>query len=155
MYAFFFPQVRTFPYLPVQRDDRGDSRETWAVSYEARVPFDVLVSLHNHMPKSDIVLGDFGCVALRVKGLYKATVKWQNDISSCTSLSLRGTKRRLKTASDDTDTAPENSEAFAKVEVEKIELLSKDPILSKVSTPRTKRKSSDGIHCVATGDHAS
>lgn len=79
------------------------------------------------MPQSDLVLGDFACITLRVKELYAAAHKWNDDISNFTKLSLRGGKRREST--DDPD-------ASATVDLEMVTELSNSPILSKVCTHR-------------------
>lgn len=90
----------------------------------SRIPWEVLVSLHERLPSSEERVGDFALLALRVKELFEAAKSWQDEISVYTMLSNRGGKRR---AADQ-----EDSEQSQKVEMDRMKQLAKSPILSKV-----------------------
>jgi hypothetical protein len=128
--------VRTFPYPVLHSDDVELSLRGGENDEDKRVPWDVLVSLHDRMPNSDLVLGDFACIVLRVKELYAAASKWQQDISSLTMLSPRGGKRRAQNSSHPGNIVidnPGDADATARIGVDKVIELSNSPILSKVS----------------------
>jgi len=75
------------------------------------------------MPSSDLVKGDFACIVLRVKELYAAARKWQEDISSFTTLTMRGGRRRE---------SADDPEAVTTIDLDMVTELCNNPILSKV-----------------------
>lgn len=76
--------------------------------------------------------GDFACLILRVKELYEQALKWQDDISNLTMLSLRGVKRRVQSPVRTPDKA-EADEVVPTLDLKKVEELSNRPVLSLVS----------------------
>ena len=80
------------------------------------------------MPSSDLVVGDFACVVIRVKELYAAAQKWQKDISSLTTLTMRGGKRRESTDEPDSTTT---------IDLDMVTELCNNPVLSKVRPAKT------------------
>lgn len=132
--------MRTFPYPVLQSDNVEQADYGSGQVEDKRVPWDVLVSLHDRMPSSDLLLGDFACIILRVKELYVAANKWQQDISRLTMLSLRGVKRRTQKSSSPAKAGvenPDDADAASKIGVDEVVELSNSPILLKVS-PLTK-----------------
>jgi hypothetical protein len=99
---------------------------------DTRVPWDVLVSLHDRIPQAESG-ADFNYVVLRVKELYEGANAWQEEISELTMLSLRGSKRR------NPGTPPSNAadsgagDPVNIIDLDKVMELSNHPILSKVS----------------------
>jgi hypothetical protein len=93
---------------------------------DTRIPYEILVRLHNQIPNSNVTLGDFACIVLRVKEFYKAATEWKDDISKLTRLTPRGIERRSRAASGD------DSDEGTKIDSGKIKALSNNPILSKV-----------------------
>jgi hypothetical protein len=121
--------VRTFAY-PAFHPQIG-SFQTIHEDVDTRVPWDVLVQLHERTPSSDLVLGDFACVAVRVKELYEAAKRWQDDISKLTMLSLRGLKRRTP-GSPNIGEIDLNDPLLNTVDMRKVVELTNDEVLSQV-----------------------
>lgn len=123
------------------RSDEDDNFEVtesgeMVASPDNRVPWDVLVSLHDRIPTSEEGLRDFSCIVLRVQELYDAASQWQEDVSILTNLSLRGRKRRNQIAHPAAKYATDNSEAEESptkiIQVKKVAELSNHPIMLKV-----------------------
>jgi len=91
---------------------------------DKRVPYEVLVSLHKLMPSSDIVLGDFAAIVVRVKELFAVARKWQDDVQNFTMLTMRGQKRRE---------SADDPEASTTIDLDMVTELSQSPILEKVN----------------------
>jgi hypothetical protein len=121
--------VRTFAYPAFH--PQIESFQTINRDADPRVPWDVLVQLHERTPSSDLVLGDFACVALRVKELYEAAKRWQDDISKLTMLSLRGVKRRTP-GSPQSGEIDLNDPLLNTVDMRKVVELTNDEVLSQV-----------------------
>lgn len=106
-----------------------------------RIPFDALVSIHERMPSEISEFGDPILCTLRVRELYIAAKKWQDEVSRSTLISNRGNKRR-GTKSQKSDNASQleakEAEKDAKLCMRKMEMLAEDRILSKVDMPRHK-----------------
>ena len=101
----------------------------------ARIPWDVLVALYDRIPVSpEEQVGDFALVALRVTELYEAAKAWQDEITNNTMISFRGGKRRAPSLSP----TKQSQDTDAKIEIDKMQKLAKNPVLSKV---RKKSKS--------------
>lgn len=128
--AFYFIQVRTFPYPFLHSHQIELKRPINDFDEDERVPWDVLVLLHKSIPNSDLVLGDFACVVVRVRELYEAADQWQKDISSLTMLSLRGVKRRAPSSPEKGE--GDDSEPSSSIDLDKVSKLTNDPILLKV-----------------------
>ena len=75
------------------------------------------------MPSTDLAVGDFACICIRVTELYAAARKWQEDITSFTMLTMRGGKRRERTEDPDGSTT---------VDLDMVTELCNNPIISKV-----------------------
>lgn len=98
-----------------------------------RIPWDVLVPLAERLPQSDnSTIDDFALVSMRISELYSVAKRWQDEITRLTLLSNRGGKRRnqlqLPTKEEDQETS--------KLQIEKMQQLADDQILSKVEMPR-------------------
>jgi hypothetical protein len=119
----------------------------------ARIPWDVLVGLFDRLPGSvEERTCDFALVALRVTELFDSAKAWQDEITNNTMLSNRGGKRRETAGSSPVKsrgTEDEDDSNSAKLEMQKIEQLSKNPILSKVRMKRSFYRS-DHIHLFRT-----
>jgi hypothetical protein len=107
----------------------------------SRIPWDALTHIHDRIPNELSGCRESTLCIMRVKELYRAAKRWQDEISRTTMISNRGNKRRGAIASyqenlgqDDT----EDAEKDEKLRMEKMELLAKDWVLSKVVMPRQK-----------------
>lgn len=80
--------------------------------------------------------GDFALVSLRVRELYEAGKKWQDEITRTTMLSFRGGKRRAPTGPGAfSPVKPEKEqEASSQLRMEQMKKLAEHPILAKVSS---------------------
>ena len=128
-------QVRTFAY-PVLYLDEATYSDTHfnGDDVEKRVPWDVLVTLFERLPMEDEVqIDDFALASLRIRELYQAARKWQDEITRFTSLSNRGGKRR---GLGGTPLRGEQDAESSKLQLAQMEQLATDPILSKVAMPR-------------------
>jgi hypothetical protein len=123
--------VRTLQYRVLHTDEVADFVEN-VDGKSPRVPFEVLIALFERLPSSEQDSGDFACVVLRVKDLYEASNKWQQEMSALTKLSLRGGKRRIPVSQSPTK-ADEDFIEPPMIELKKVEELCEHPILRKVS----------------------
>ena len=122
--------VRTFLFPFLHLDEASYSAPVDKGSIE-RVPWDVLVSLHDRIPLDEYEhVGAFALVILRVRELYQAGKKWQDEITRTTMITKRGGKRRAPGGSPKKE---EDPEATSKLQMETMKKLAKHPILSKVS----------------------
>ena len=126
--------VRTFPYPLLHQGEPSFSSESDPESTTTRIPWDILVTLYNSIPNDVDGSGDFALCTLRVKEMFAAAKKWQDEITKNTMISNRGNKRRSQSATAETN----DTENAAKLQMAKMEMLAKDPILSKVDMPREK-----------------
>jgi hypothetical protein len=146
----YLRQVRTFPFPILHLDGASYSApiEEEDVSTVSKVPWDMLIALHDRIPVSpDDRVGDFALVALRVKELYKAAKAWQDQITNNTMISFRGGKRRAPSSSQDTEAEQDNS---SQIQMEEMKRLAKNPILSKVSQPSSISSSHLSIKTILT-----
>ncbi|GAX16611.1 hypothetical protein FisN_7Lh346 [Fistulifera solaris] len=120
--------TRTFSY-PILHSHDPSLWQGEHVKNDPRIPWDALVSLANQSPNIGEEQGDLACIKLRVKELHDEALKWQEEISSLTMLSLRGGKRRSPGSLEDT-------KASCIIDMSKVEELCKHSILHKVSFPR-------------------
>ena len=118
--------VRTLAYPALHTDDVD-------IPVDARLPWSELIALSDRMPPEEHeVLGDISLVAVRVRDLHTAADKWQQQVSSLLSLSIRGAKRRHAGFQEG---ELDGHEGHAKVSNEQLAELVKDPILKIVSIP--------------------
>lgn len=106
-----------------------------------RIPWNVLVYIHERIPIDLSGCRESTLSILRVQELYIAAKRWQDEISRTTLISNRGNKRRgARTFHQENATQFDNQdeEKNEKIQIEKMELLAKDRILSKVNLPREK-----------------
>lgn len=128
-------QVRTFsyPFLYLDEASYSDAR-CGEDNEDTRVPWDVLVTLFERVPlEEEVPIDDFALVSLRVRELYHAARKWQDEITRSTLLSNRGGKRRGLGAPP---SKGEHDGESSKLQLEQMEQLAANPILSKVAMPR-------------------
>lgn len=137
--------VRTFQYPLLHQNEAlysSSATESSSDSDCERIPWDVLISLNDKIPSDADASGDFALCTMRVKDLYAAATRWQEEISRTTLISNRGNKRRApKLVSPDSPAGKAEShdaENAAKLQMQNMELLAKDSILSKVDMPREK-----------------
>jgi len=107
----------------------------------SRITWDALVNLHERIPVEISGSGSPILCILRVRELYAAAKKWQDEVCRSTMISKRGTKRRggktsYQANSMETDT--KDTEKDPKIRMEEIKSLAEDPILTKVDMPRHK-----------------
>jgi hypothetical protein len=103
-----------------------------------RIPFDILISLYDRMPcEVEKQAGDFALISLRVRELYDAAKKWQDEITRDTTISFRGGKRRAVGSPGSVDP---DQEASSKLQMEQMKKLAENPILTKVSVHRVPPK---------------
>jgi Transcription factor S-II (TFIIS), central domain len=137
--------LKTFSYPVLHQAESSvlfNDERTNPECLDQRIPWDALVAIYDRIPKDVNGSGDFLLCTFTVTELYKAASKWNNEISQSTLLSNRGNKRRSGKAqnsecleSSQVDTEGDSS---AKIEIARIELLARDPILEKVQMPRQK-----------------
>ena len=101
------------------------------VDPESRMPWDILVNLHERKPDGLVKMGNCEGIALRLADVFEAANAWQLEISKVTMLSKRGGKRRLEAAGGEMD-----GSLLRRVDVETVYRLAKDPVLQKVAMPR-------------------
>jgi hypothetical protein len=136
---------KTFPYPFLHQDEASfsSSRDTSCADESGmiRIPWDALVLLYDRIPKALDGSGDFALCVLRVNELHKSCTQWNNEITTCTLLSNRGSKRREATSNADGEElnlVGDDQDDEVKLQMEKMELLASDPVLSKVEMPREK-----------------
>jgi hypothetical protein len=98
-----------------------------------RVPWDVLLSLHTRMPSSDLFVGAFAQIKLRVQKTFEDASKWQEDVTGLTNLSLRGGNRRVKSSTKRKCDSADDLDSSSGADFDKLVVLSNNPILSMVS----------------------
>jgi hypothetical protein len=101
----------------------------------SRVPWDVLISLYDRIPcEVEERSGDFALMSLRVRELYSAAKKWQDEITRNTMLTIRGGKRRAPACSSavSPDKSEQEQDASSKLQMEKMKQLADNPVLYKV-----------------------
>lgn len=134
--------VRTFQYPLLHQNEASYSSSSPESADFERIPWDVLVGLYDKIPNEADGSGDFALCTMRVKDLYAAASKWQDEISRTTMISNRGNKRRAPKSTNPESPAGkvvgQETENAAKLQMQKMELLAGDPILSKVDMPREK-----------------
>lgn len=127
--------IRTFSYSFLHLDEASYSAQTEKDSIK-RVPWDVIVSLHERLPCDDSIhVGAFALVILRVRELFETGKKWQDEISRTTTITKRGGKRRVPGG---TAKKEEDPEVTARLQMETLKKLAEHPILLKVAMPREK-----------------
>jgi len=133
--------VRTLQYPVLHEAEASYSSSTNKdKSGSSRIPWDALVYIHERIPNELPGCRESLCV-LRVKELYIAAKRWQDEISRTTMISNRGNKRRRSKASyqeNITQVDTQDVEKDEKLRIVNMELLAKDRILSKVVMPRQK-----------------
>lgn len=103
------------------------------LSLEHRIPWDILVILHERKPGGLEKMGDCAGIALRLADVFEAANAWQQEITKVTMLSNRGGKRRGEASGMDAD-----GSTLQMVGVEQVNRLAKDPVLLKVAMPRER-----------------
>ncbi|VEU39421.1 unnamed protein product [Pseudo-nitzschia multistriata] len=105
---------------------------SFASSRASKISWHSLLYLHERIPNTISGCGGHILCVLRVRELYDAAKKWQDEVCRSTMISKRGNKRRGGII----DTR--NTEKDAKIRMSEIESLAEDPILTKVDMPRHK-----------------
>ena len=134
--------VKTLQYPVLHEAEASYSSSTSEAEIgSSRIPWDALTHIHDRIPNELSGCRESTLCIMRVKELYRAAKRWQDEISRTTMISNRGNKRRGAIASyqenlsqDDT----EDVEKDEKLRMENMELLAKDWVLSKVVMPRQK-----------------
>jgi len=132
---YFTWLVRTLQYPVLHQGEASFSSSDESDGESLRIPLNALVSIHERMPTEISEFGDPILCTLRVRELYTAAKRWQDEVSRSTLISNRGNKRR-GTKSDAQESKEEEKDA--KLCMRKMEMLAEDPILSKVDMPRQK-----------------
>lgn len=98
-----------------------------------RVPWDVLVFLRDHLPNTELLVGDFKRMALHVMEIFISASQWQEDITNLTNLSLRGGARRGKNPTfRGSSVGADSVDSLPCIDFDKLVSLSNSPILEKV-----------------------
>jgi len=113
--------VRTLPYPFLHQVH-------FELDPENRMPWDILLNLHERKPGELEKMGDCAGIALRLADVFEAANAWQQEVSKVTLLSNRGGKRRGDGEGD--------CGGLQIVNVEEVHRLAEDPVLKKVAMPR-------------------
>ena len=136
---YFTWLVRTLQYPVLHQGEASFSSSSEGNGIElARIPLNALVSIHERMPSEISEFGDHILCILRVKELFTAAKKWQDEVSRSTLISNRGNKRRGTKSDNGIQIETREAEKDAKLCMRKMEMLAEDRILSKVDMPRHK-----------------